>query len=313
MENEKKKHTGLWVVLAILIVVVVFAVAAFLMLYPKWKDAVILQDHMDLQHYTYELQLDLNKDAMPASTTRSLDMLAEAVGLETESMYQLRIEGSVYDDRIYAVVYPKGEKNPLTEIYLSDDKDLINGAMIYNAMINRILGDGQDNPLLSLLVPRWSDNEYMTLEQMSQMMETNVDGLGKLRQPLSGYHLSAKEYFAGLLMMDREAGKTESTYHLDAQGAELHAKVPGDNNGSSAVAVKFSMQQPAKMMQDINEKLSKLKVEIPADRFAAYDEVIGEIYFGAAKEIHMPDQIISDETAAFLSGIQAFFREISGK
>ena len=197
----KKKHIGLKILLGFIVLLLLVTVGLFVRFYPVYKDAKLLAENLNRTSFTYELEAELNREELQEAQAKLLDTLAELTGVKKEAMYRLRVQGSVDGDIIHAVIYPEGQTEPLTELYLSDEEDVVNCAMIYNRMRAYYAAD---NDLLTYLIPVWNDHEYVSLEQMEQMLDVDLSVVKDLRLPFAGKKLTGKKVFGVLAVMGRE-------------------------------------------------------------------------------------------------------------
>lgn len=305
---KKKKHTGIKVLLGILAVLIIALVVLAIRFYPVYRAAAFLEKNLTPEHMEYSVEVEINRDELEEKRVKLLDGLASITGTDRDAMYRLRIEGSVDGDIIHAYVYPDGQKSPLIELYLSDDTDVINGAILYNAVRENYCGQ---NPLLSYLVPVWSDHEYVTLEQAEQMLEVDLSALKDFKKPFRDKKLSLKMYFAALTIMQRESEAGTEKFDMKLAGLDLVLCL---NETKPSVEVELDMEKPAALLEKYADKLSLLGVSLDSDRLRAFDTVSATVRMekdGAALQI--PENIISQNTVDIISGLRSVVQEISGK
>lgn len=306
-KKRKKKHIGIrnfLVALAVLIAVIVVLAIRF---YPVYQSAVFLEEKLKRNSMEYSMQVEIDRNELEEKRVKLLDGLATITGTERDAMYRLKIEGSVDGDIIHAYIYPDGQISPLIELYLSDDIDVINGAILYNAVRENYCGQ---NELLSYVVPVWSDHEYVKLEQVEQMLEVDLSTVRNFRLPFRDTTPSLKMCFAALAFMQRESTAETDRFYMKLSGLDLVLRL---NEADSEMEAKLDLEDPATLLDSYADKLSLLGVSINSDRLRSYDTVSATVRMernGAALQI--PENIISQNTVDIISSLRAVVQEISG-
>lgn len=305
---KKKKHTGIKVLLGILVVLIILFVVLAIRFYPVYRAAAFLEKNLTLDHMEYSMQVEINRDELEEKQVKLLDGLAAITGTEKDAMYRLKIEGSVDGDIIHARIYPDGQASPLIELYLSDDTDVVNGAILYNAVRENYCGQ---NPLLSYLVPVWSDHEYVTLEQVEQMLEVDLGTVRDFKLPFRDAKPSLKMCFVALAVMQRESTADMDRFYMKLSGLDLVLRL---NKTDSAVEAKLGLEKPAELLENYADKLSLLGVNFDSSRLRIFDIVSATV--GMEKDgtaLQIPENVISQNTVDIISGLRAVVQEISGK
>ena len=306
-KTVKKKHIGLRIFLVILTVLVAAIVVLAIRFYPVYRAAKFLERNLTLDHMEYSMQVEINRDELEEKQVKLLDGLASITGTERDAMYRLKIEGSVDGDIIHACIYPDGQASPLVELYLSDDTDVVNGAILYNAVRENYCGQ---NPLLSYLVPVWSDHEYVTLEQVEQMLEVDLGAVRDFKLPFRDTKPSLKMCFAALAVMQRESTAGADRFYMKLSGLDLVLRL---NETDSAVEAKLGLERPAEQLEKYADKLSLLGISFDGDRLRIFDTVSATV--GMEKDgtaLQIPENVISQNTVDIISGLRAVVQEISG-
>lgn len=306
-KTVKKKHIGLRIFLVILTVLVAAIVVLAIRFYPVYRAAKFLERNLTLDHMEYSMQVEINRDELEEKQVKLLDGLASITGTERDAMYRLKIEGSVDGDIIHACIYPDGQASPLVELYLSDDTDVVNGAILYNAVRENYCGQ---NPLLSYLVPVWSDHEFVTLEQVEQMLEVDLGAVRDFKLPFRDTKPSLKMCFAALAVMQRESTAGADRFYMKLSGLDLVLRL---NETDSAVEAKLGLERPAEQLEKYADKLSLLGISFDGDRLRIFDTVSATV--GMEKDgtaLQIPENVISQNTVDIISGLRAVVQEISG-
>ncbi len=122
------------------------------------------------------------------------------------------------EDRVHLTIYPEGRTEPLFELYLSDDIDVINETMVYNAIRSHLTAKFG---LLAHLMPAQEETLYLTLEQVEQLFGTDLSGLADFRLGAWDRRVNAKECFLLLAVMSREKQKDGYRFTLDIGQADI--------------------------------------------------------------------------------------------
>ncbi len=317
----KKKNKGVKIFLGFLLVLAGLAAALGARFYPVWKSAEFLGERLKPNRFTYDMSVKLDREKMPEEQAALLDLLAAAVGLDSEAMYDLDIRGGVDGDRIHALIYPDGFGQPLLECYLSDDIDVINGAMFYNAVREHL---GEESALLGFLIPAWDDHAYVSLEQAEQLMEIDLESLRDFQLPFTEKELSSWEYFVMLAAMKCDRDEDSCTFQFQKEdkraGESDDEKIPAasaqlyfEYEDEPSVTVNLKLERPADVLTWASEKLSAVGLEINGEKLRSLDGISVVITKGGEDKLAIPDDLISQNTVNVISGIRSVIREITGK
>lgn len=303
----KKKHIGLKILLGFIVFLLLVTVGLFVRFYPVYKDAKLLAENLNRTSFTYELEAELNREELQEAQAKLLDTLAELTGVEKEAMYRLRVQGSADGDIIHAVIYPEGQTEPLTELYLSDEEDVVNCAMIYNRMRAYYAAD---NDLLTYLIPVWNDHEYVSLEQMEQMLDVDLSVVKDFRLPFAGKKLTGKKVFGVLAVMGREKNGILCSYIWKSDGLKVQFSL---NNGEVPVIdADISAKKPAKLLAALSEKLSKIGVGLNGEKLRFLDDISVKAELGNGGALQIPQDKISQTTVDIIANIRLIIKEIKG-
>ncbi|MCM1231711.1 MAG: hypothetical protein NC489_16460 [Ruminococcus flavefaciens] len=334
MEREEKKGRKKWIIActAVLLTLGILAAVLFARYWPVYRDAGFLAGHLELSRFTYEMEVRLDPEELEEETVKLLDTLGELTGTERESMYRLLVRGSVDGDKIHASVYPEGRREPLIELYLSEGEDVVNCAMLYQAVRSHYT---EGNVLAAFLFPEWNDHEFVSLEQMEQILELDLGKIKNFRLSLSDRKLTVGEYFALLAISEREktggdgriyavsTRKTDSSGKgtESAQGSgtgessggipALEARLEFDRT-SPVIELSVSADNPSELLEGLPERLSGL-IGADAEKYRAIKEVSLTLTVGEGVRLEMPQDLISQRAVDIIAGIRSVIREISGK
>lgn len=293
-----KKKIGIGIVCvaaALLLVLGIFC-------YPHWKAAKLLKEHFNPERVGYTLEVQLLEEQMTEDQKQFVDVLSMLTGIDTENFYKLHLEGTTWDGIVEVQVFPDGQENPLFELYLSDESEVMNGAMFYQTVRANLSGG---NALIERLLPKWEDHTYVTLEQAEQIFGIDLSAvrnfsLPQIKEP------STSSWFMALLAMKRENGDNEVTYAAEKAGAAVKLVLPEEGN----VTVEFDVPNLQETLTAINEKAS---LSIDTEQFVLVGQLSGTVSGAGQEEFSVPEDCISQDTVEILEGVRVLIQELLAK
>lgn len=293
-----KKKIGIGIVCvaaALLLVLGIFC-------YPHWKAAKLLKEHFNPERVGYTLEVQLLEEQMTDDQKQFVDVLSMLTGIDTENFYKLHLEGTTWDRIVEVQVVPDGQENPLFELYLSDESEVMNGAMFYQTVRANLSGG---NALIERLLPKWEDHTYVTLEQAEQIFGIDLSAvrnfsLPQIKEP------STSSWFMALLAMKRENGDNEVTYAAEKAGAAVKLVLPEEGN----VTVEFDVPNLQETLTAINEKAS---LSIDTEQFVLVGQLSGTVSAAGQEELSVPEDCISQDTVEILEGVRVLIQELLAK
>lgn len=293
-----KKKIGIGIVCvaaALLLVLGIFC-------YPHWKAAKLLKEHFNPERVGYTLEVQLLEEQMTDDQKQFVDVLSMLTGIDTENFYKLHLEGTTWDGIVEVQVFPDGQENPLFELYLSDESEVINGAMFYQTVRANLSGG---NALIERLLPKWEDHTYVTLEQAEQIFGIDLSAvrnfsLPQIKEP------STSSWFMALLAMKRENGDNEVIYAAEKAGAAVKLVLPEEGN----VTVEFDLPNLQETLTAINEKAS---LSIDTEQFVLVGQLSGTVSAAGQEELSVPEDCISQDTVEILEGVRVLIQELLAK
>lgn len=303
-EGRKKRHTGLKIMLIFLLLLLAAGAGLVIRFYPLYKEAGYLAEHLSFQKLDYTLEVRIDRSRLNKKQNLLIDTLAEVTGLTGGELCHLTVRGSVDGDIIYAGIYPEGQRKLLTEVYLSDDLDVVNGAMLYSAMREHVCGQ---NATLDYLFPVWENHQYMSLEQAEDMFGLDLSDLRHYRLPVRDIKLSRLQCFGILVLMERERTEQGNLYSLQAEGMEavLRVKEPTEIN--------IRMEDPEAVLEMLEEKLSAAGVPIRGEKLGMLKQLAVTAVMGEDVSLEVPEDLISQRMVDVVKGIRMIIKGISGK
>lgn len=293
-----KKKIGIGIVCvaaALLLVLGIFC-------YPHWKAAKLLKEHFNPERVGYTLEVQLLEEQMTDDQKQFVDVLSMLTGIDTENFYKLHLKGTTWDGIVKVQVFPDGQENPLFELYLSDESEVMNGAMFYQTVRANLSGG---NALIERLLPKWEDHTYVTLEQAEQIFGIDLSAvrnfsLPQIKEP------STSSWFMALLAMKRENGDNEVTYAAEKAGAAVKLVLPEEGN----VTVEFDVPNLQETLTAINEKAS---LSIDTEQFVLVGQLSGTVSAAGQEELSVPEDCISQDTVEILEGVRVLIQELLAK
>lgn len=293
-----KKKIGIGIVCvaaALLLVLGIFC-------YPHWKAAKLLKEHFNPERVGYTLEVQLLEEQMTDDQKQFVDVLSMLTGINTENFYKLHLKGTTWDGIVEVQVFPDGQENPLFELYLSDESEVMNGAMFYQTVRANLSGG---NALIERLLPKWEDHTYVTLEQAEQIFGIDLSAvrnfsLPQIKEP------STSSWFMALLAMKRENGDNEVTYAAEKAGAAVKLVLPEEGN----VTVEFDVPNLQETLTAINEKAS---LSIDTEQFVLVGQLSGTVSAAGQEELSVPEDCISQDTVEILEGVRVLIQELLAK
>lgn len=301
--TKKKRHTGRKIFLALLFLLAAAATGVAIYFYPAYRAAGYMAETLNLQKMDYTLEVTINRDELGKKPRMLLDVLAEITGITREGICCLTIRGSVDGDIVYARIYAEGQEEPLTELYLSDELDVVNGAMLYGVMREHFCSR---NEMLNQLFPVWEDHKYMSLKQAEDMFEVDLSDLRDFSLPLRERKPSRLQCFFLLALMSREETDAGEQFTFQTEGLEAELWL------RSMTAV-IRLEKPAEVLGRMEEKFSKTRICLNGERLQTLDGLAVAVEMREDITLRIPDDLVSQTMVDVVKGIRTVLRELSGK
>lgn len=299
--QKKKRHTGLKIFLTLLLLLLAAAAGLALYFYPAYRAAGYLAENLNLQKIEYTLEVRIAREELDGTKRLLLDTLAEVTGITDEELCHLTIRGSVDGDVIYAGIYPEGQKNPLTELYLSDDLDVVNGAMLYSAMRENVCGQ---NEMLNYLFPVWEEHKYMSLKQAEDMFGVDLSAIRNYKLAFRDRRLSRLECFGILALMHRNKAGSEESFSLQLEGLDAEMRL------REQIECTIHMENPADVLEELKGKLSGLGISLNGEKLRMLDSFFVTAKIREDVALQVPEDLVSQNMVDIVKGIRAVIREL---
>lgn len=301
---KKKRHIGLKIFLTLLLLLLAAAAGLVIYFYPAYRAAGYLAENLNFQKIEYTLEVRIDREELDREKRRLIDTMAEISGMTGEELCHLTIRGSVDGDIIYACIYPEGQKSLLTELYLSDDLDVVNGAMLYSAMRENFCGQ---NEMLNYLFPVWEEHKYMSLKQAEDMFGVDLSAFRNFKLPFRDLEPSRPECFGVLALMHREKAASGESFSVRMDG--LDAVIwPLEQ-----IKCTIHMEDPADVLDELSSKLSVAGINLNGEKLRILDSLSVTAEIREDTSLQMPEDLVSQNMVDIVKGIRAVIRELSGK
>ena len=292
----------------ILFLLAAVIVGAGIYLYPAWKAARAMQDKMALPFRSFELEVELDRERVPADQAKMFERLAALTGIEEGALYRLSVRGGMEEDKVHLTVYPEGRTEPLFEFYLSDDMNVINETMVYNAVRSHLAGQFG---LLEYLMPVQEETLYLTLEQVEQLFGTDLSGLAGFRLQTTDGSITAKEYFFLLAVMSREKQGEGYRFTLDTEQAGICFETAYGKE-DTAVKLELRVQDPEDVLHRADNVLPGLENWLPGEGLEGLKSFSLTLEPGEGETITMPTNLAGQETIDTIAAIREWFQGTFG-
>lgn len=317
------------------------AVLLGLRFYPAYKGAGFLQNHMSLRNLTFDLTVTLSEERFTEEQRKFVSALSEISGIEQQDLSVLQLQGAVYGKDVYVKIMPRGWNEPLTELYLGEEADLVNAAMLYRAVQENLSGK---YAAAEFLMPQWKGGEYVSLEQAEQMFGLDLSAAKTFEPATYEELLSFWNCFLMLAVMDsgkNEAGEatftaaitkdillngagTDPSYmelenaDFAGQGAET-AKIQitlEETGETPAVSINGAVADMPGFLKQADALLAKVGAEHSFSEkkgLQNIQKIDGSIVAGNALEIRWPDSLVQQETVEKIATIRSLIQELTAR
>lgn len=303
---KKKRHIGLKIFLIFILLLLVAAAGIVIYFYPLYSAAGYMSQNLTSRKVSYAAKVTVDREELDANQRKLLDTLAELTGTDRAAMYRLSIEGKVDGDIIYARIYPESWEEPLLELYLSDGVDVVNGAMLYGAVREHLC---EQNKPLELLLPMWDDREYVSLEQVEEMLGVDLSSARRFKLPFRGKSLSRWECFGILLLAERVKMEAGEGFLFQAEGLDAAVWLKGRGDGAASLAI--NMEEPADVLRDLQNKFSGMGVSFGGEGLRILDELSLKADMEEVM-LQMPDDLIGQNTVDVIKSIRLIIQRFIG-
>ncbi len=305
-QPKKKKRVGKYILLILLFLFIAAIVAMTAHFYPIWRAAKDFEQKLDFARFSFSMDVELEEEALTGEQRKLISVFAELSGLEQNDFMRMHVEGSVWDDRVYAEITSEKEEELRVELYLSDTEDLVNAGPIYNKIRGRLV---EEYALLDYILPAPVGDVYMTLEQAEKLSGEDLDSVREFEPAFSEYNLSAAEYFVILAALPLQAKRAgDNSFVLE----ELRRPVQGQED--MGVWLHFEVEQPAGLVRRFLEKYAGY---LPASglseniaEFEALKRLDMTLTSEGAREPVMPANVIDSRLPDIVEGVRQLLEKI---
>lgn len=280
------KRVGKYILLVLLLALLGAAAAISIYCYSRWRTAVRLERLIDFSAFSYDMEVELCPEELDPEQRQLLEMLAETASLEQNAVYHLRLTGRVYQNIIYAEVFPEGMTQPVLKLYLSGDRDVADCGYLYQCIREDIAGGSR---LLGAMLPPAEDEICLTLEQAEQLLSMDLSGIRNFQPPFDRLFLSAKEYFAVLIALPLvKQGEGSSLIFEEQDGGSLY----------------FAVQEPALLAEQNQSLLEKIGITSDSGELEKIPYLAVQITSRQVEPVIIPQEGVSQELINVLSEVR---------
>lgn len=309
MEKKSIRRKKWYIFLIILFLLVGVTAGICIYFYPRWRAAGNLQGSLAAARFTYDLDIVLDKGALETQQVEMMENLSKLTGFGEDALFRFSVKGGVCGDRIYALFYPDGAADPLIELYLSSDIDVINETLPYNTIRKNLTAQ---HKLLDRIMPAERDAVYMTLDQIEELFEVDLSGLRDFALPMERTALSRLKCFLLLLAMSEENG-AYSAANPEAVGGKAMVKLVPSKAGAGPVTLSFDVQRPGELLVGSDGVISlpeEFSVQEMIPQLKLLESVSGKLVLGEGEEIRLPNKFMGQEKMDVLIGIRDLIRKV---
>lgn len=270
------------------IILIIVIVIASIWMIPLLRAAHILSKADDFTRFNFNIEIKIDENSLSDEQLRFADTISWLLGVDLESILNLRAEGSLYESSACAVIYSNGLDMPVTKIYICDDEALINVKMLYEVIENRLI---ENYPLLKVLLPDWKYGEYITSEQLEGVFGVDLKNLFAIKANENMKEASLFEYMVMLSGLDSKRNNDGiMQFETKCKDYQVIFEI-NESNGVPFVSFEGLS----------NSKINKI------------ESFSGEVIFNLNEVIDVPDSIISQQTVDGFDKIWSLLTEILDK
>lgn len=284
-------------------------------LYPVYQGAKQLEQEMTFDNLTFDVTLSFAEERLKESQKNLINGLSLLTGIPAENLETVRLQGGIFEDKIYVQVTPKDSESALTEFYFSENEDYINGAMLYGRVKDHLT---DQYGLLALLLPEWTGGEFLTFTQAEDMFGIDLSGVRQIHPTEFTSLFTFKKSFAMLTAMEQSKtteGNQKFTLLKEQDGTVQSLEITFMPNEKPSIRLQSRSDDLQKTMQVIDQLLSKWK----SDRSLSWKKgvqnvhsVQAELTVGDAQEIILPDSVIAQDTVNKINTVRNILQELFG-
>ena len=269
------------------IVAILFVVLIGVFCLPVLEANSVFRDVSNYQRFTYELSIELDKTQLSEKETKLLETIAQLLGIAEKDIFSWTAKGSVYEDIIYAKLYCKGFENAVTELYLTEEQQLINIQGFYEFIQDYV---EQQVFFLGKLFPNWSGGTYISIEQIEDIFEVDFSEIFVTDISIPKEEIGFKSF---LLLLGMEKSKGEQG---ELQFQTLY----------EGYDITFTIQK--------QEEVPMVKMWILDNHQASIIKKCNlKVMFAQIEEIEVPNTLVSEESIALLKNIWGIIKSINNK
>ena len=299
------------IVLCVVLAILVTAMAGIsIWLYPVYRGADFMNRNMDMGNLTFDMTVTLSEERMTDAQKELFTAISGITGIAEEDFRTLRLQGSTCGDVIYVQIIPTNCDAPLTELYLCDETDMLNGIMLYDRVRSNLV---QGNGLLEKLVPEWSGGEYISMTQAEEMFGVDLTGLREFSLSSYNHLFSLKKCFALFAVMQRTKDM-DGNREFYTENDNLHIALCGGEPDRIQMVVNIKdMPQCLEKADALLAKAGVSKSLSDKKLLHCLQSVEGTVMVGDAPAIQMPDSLLNQDVVEKVSTVRTILQELFGE
>lgn len=175
----KKKYliAGIVIAVCILCAAIIYAAVRFA---PLFQAARTLGQIAGAKSIEYEVDITLNPESLSKEQEQYLSAIAWILETDEESCMNWNVRGFISEARGYAQIFCDGLEGAVTDAYFGEDYAVVNVRMLYETIQENF---DSAHPILGKLLPDWQYSDYISLEQIEKIFDTDIKEMYKLDLP----------------------------------------------------------------------------------------------------------------------------------
>lgn len=246
----KRKSLVIGIAAVILSIVLL---CASIFVFPLLRAARTLHRVTSAECVDYKLNITFNQDRLSEKQEQFLKIISRIFEVEEYSCMSWNVNGYMSGAQGYAEVFCAGLDGPVTDVYFSEDRIIVNARMFYEALQGNF---SSAHPILGRLLPEWKYSDYISLEQIEEIFGVDIKGMFRLDMPKE---LSGTNIWNGMLMlsrMERKKGENGAQrFEIDWNGYQTKLEI-GKKGREQEITIQGTDEQEDQMIASYEAAVS---------------------------------------------------------
>ncbi len=284
----KKKYltTGIFIGIFFLCAAIVGAAVRF---FPLLRAAQTVRRVLSAECMEYDIHVTLNQEQFSGKQEQFLRAVSWILETDESACLSWEVGGKISDGQGYAQIFCEGLDGPVTDVYFDKNDIWVNVKMLYEALQNNFTSA---HPLLGHLLPDWNYSDYMSLEQMEEIVQTDIKGMYLPDMPKGASGQSTWQYIVMLSQLERK--KTEDgrqQFSMDWKDYQIAVEIGKQGRATSSDEQSDkAAYKPDIFIQGVDREGGRIVQSYEA-----------EINAGSATKMAVPDSVMTqDEMEQFM-------------